>query len=74
MLFGPHRTGRLPVASAAVDAADLGLRAGEGETLKIWPETQGRRIKENNKTETFFTLRGFIIQISMLTFSFGGPF
>ena len=34
-----HRAGRLPVAPAAVDAADLGLRAGEGETLEVWPET-----------------------------------
>lgn len=28
------------MAPAAVDAADLGLRAGERETLEIWPETQ----------------------------------
>lgn len=26
------------MAPAAVDAADLSLRAGEGETLEIWPE------------------------------------
>lgn len=37
---GSHRAGRLPVAPAAVDAANLGLRAREGETLKIWPETE----------------------------------
>ena len=28
------------MAPDAVDAADLSLRAGEGETLEIWPETQ----------------------------------
>lgn len=38
-----HRAGRLPVAPAAVDAADLSLRAGEGETLEIWPETHDNK-------------------------------
>lgn len=28
------------MAPAAVNAADLCLRAGEGETLEIWPETE----------------------------------
>lgn len=28
------------MAAAAVDAADLRLRTGEGEALEIWPETE----------------------------------
>lgn len=36
--FWSHRTGRFPVAAAAVDAADLSLWAGQRDTLKIWPE------------------------------------
>lgn len=35
------------MAPAAVDAADLSLRAGEGETLEIWPETQETTWTEN---------------------------
>lgn len=41
---GSHRAGRLPVAPTAVDAANLSLRAREGETLKIWPETEEKYI------------------------------
>lgn len=37
---GSHRAGRLPVAPSAMDAANLSLRAREGETLEIWPETE----------------------------------
>ena len=41
-LGATHRARRLPVAPAAVDAADLGLRAGERETLKVWPEKRNQ--------------------------------
>lgn len=41
---GSHRAGRLPVAPSAVDAANLSLRAREGETLEIWPETEEKNI------------------------------
>lgn len=37
-----YRAGGLPVAPAAVDAANLSLRAGEGETLEIWPEIKNK--------------------------------
>lgn len=38
-----HRARGLSVASDAVEAADLRLRAGERNTLEIWPETQENR-------------------------------
>lgn len=34
---GSYRTGWFPVAPAAVDAADLGLGARQGQTLEVWP-------------------------------------
>lgn len=34
---GSHRTGRFPVAPAAVDAADLRLGAGQRQTLEVRP-------------------------------------
>lgn len=37
-----HRTGGFPVAPAAVDAADLGLGAGQGQTLEVRPEGGGQ--------------------------------
>lgn len=39
-----HRTGWLPVAPAAVDAADLGLGAGQGQTLEVRPEGGGQEM------------------------------
>lgn len=48
-----HRARRLPVAPAAVDAADLRLRAGEGETLEVRPETQERIWAEGNVQAAF---------------------
>lgn len=50
---GSHRARRLPVAPAAVDAADLRLRAGDGETLEIWPETQQTIPTEVKETDRF---------------------
>lgn len=46
-----HRAGRLTVAPAAVDAADLCLRAGQRETLKVRPGRQ-ERARNNTCTHT----------------------
>jgi hypothetical protein len=42
---GSHRTWWLSVTPAAVDAAHICLRTGEGETLKIWPVKEKAHLK-----------------------------
>lgn len=50
-----HRAGRLAVAPAAVDAADLRLRTGQRETLEVRPGRQERARITPGHTNTEFT-------------------
>lgn len=52
------------MAPAAVDASDLSLRAGEGESLEIWPETVYKKkktvwdeVKEKNSNRLLTHMR-----------------